>query len=122
MRWAGAGTDLWHARVDLLAPDQDGARVSPAHSALLSELHGGDMDGFGGAGVDQGTGTEGQPVLGFSFWVRANDVAGAATMALLTARRAGASSGAGPGYYDITLVPREAVRVDWSQHDIRMPD
>ena len=59
--------------------------------------------------VDQGTGVEGQPVLGLSFWVRAEEVGAAATTALKTARRAGSAVDAGPDYYDITLVPRSAV-------------
>ena len=64
MRVAGHGSDPWHVRVDLIAPDCDGSRVGSVAGALLSILHG-DHEGPGlGMGVDEGLGVEGQPVLG----------------------------------------------------------
>ncbi|MGH9014007.1 MAG: hypothetical protein ACRDZ1_08755 [Acidimicrobiia bacterium] len=61
-------------------------------------------------------------MLGLTFWVRADDVGAAARTALELARRAGAVADVGPDYYDITLVPRDAVVVPWEDHEIRMPD
>src|SRR5437879_13745071 len=120
MGWAGDGRELWHARVDLIAPDGDAARVERAHRALLTLLTG--DDGAAMAGVDQGIGVEGQPVIGLSFWVRAGDVGSAATTALETARAAAASDGlAGPAYYDVVLVPEDAVVMPVQEHSIRMP-
>jgi hypothetical protein len=122
MRWVGEGSELWHVRVDLLAPDDDSSRVSDARRSLLRLL----VETDGGAGyqaaVDQGTGVEGQAVLGLSFWVRADDVGSAATVALSTARSAAAGGLAGPEFYDVVVVPRSAVRVPEDEHHLPMPD
>jgi hypothetical protein len=108
--------------VDLIAPDNDGSRVSRVAEALRASLDGED-DGPGlGSGVDQGIGVEGQPVLGLTFWVRADDVGSAARSALGVARRAGAVGGVGPDYYDVALVPKSAVVGPREQHTIRMVD
>ena len=61
-------------------------------------------------------------MLGLTFWVRADDVGAAARTALDTARRAGATADVGPGYYDVALVPFEAVVAPWADHSIRMVD
>jgi hypothetical protein len=124
VRWAGDGSELWHVRVDLIAPDGEGWRVSAAHAELMTLLadDGAPTQGYG-AGVDQGIGVEGQPVIGLSFWVRADDVSGAAATALATARAAAGSKDiAGPDYYDVVLVPRTAVLMPPDQHELRMPD
>jgi hypothetical protein len=122
MRLAGEGPELWHVRVDLIAPDDDGSRVGPVVEALRADLHGEDEGPELGAGVDQGIGVEGQPVLGLTFWVRAVDVGTAAATALKTARRAGSVAGVGPAYYDLSLVPRNAVVVSWEDHEVHMVD
>ena len=124
MRWAGDGSELWHVRVDLIAPDGESWRVSAAHAALMELLTGDDgapTRGFG-AGVDQGIGVEGQPVIGLTFWVRADDEGAAAVTALATARAAASADIAGPAYYDVVLVPRSAVIVPPDEHEIRMAD
>ena len=122
MLYAGEGPEVWHVRVDLIAPDCDGARVTPTADALGGLLHG-SHEGHGhGYGVDQGIGIEGQPVLGLTFWVRAKDVGAAATAALDTARGAGAVTGAGPDYYDVSLVPRSAIVGPKDEHEMRMAD
>jgi hypothetical protein len=72
--------------------------------------------------VDQGTGVEGQAVIGLSFWVRADDLGGAALTALETARRAGAAAEVGPDYYDVSLVPRSSVVVPEAEHEMWMID
>src|SRR3954471_7855220 len=101
MRWVGVGSQLWHVRVDLIAPDGDGWRVEPTHRALLSVLTESDDKAPDSVGADQGTGVEGQPVIGLTFWVRADDVGGAATTAVSTAIKAGADGLAGPAFYDV---------------------
>jgi hypothetical protein len=72
--------------------------------------------------VDQGTGVEGQPVIGLVFWVRADDVGAAAVTALQTARLAGSVADVGPEYYDVSLVPRSAILVPEEEHNIENPD
>lgn len=37
MLYAGEGPEAWRVRVDLIAPDRDGARVSPTGEALAIE-------------------------------------------------------------------------------------
>jgi hypothetical protein len=66
--------------------------------------------------MDQGTGVEGQPVIGLVFWVRADDVGAAAVTALQTARLAGSVADVGPEYYDVSLVPRSAILVPEEEH------
>lgn len=61
-------------------------------------------------------------MVGLTFWVQADDLAAAATTALATARTAGEAAEIGPGYYDVTLVPRDAIVVPWEDHTVRMPD
>jgi hypothetical protein len=122
MRFAGNGSDSWHVRVDLLAPDDDGTRVGRVAEALRSSLYGEDGHPGHGAGVDQGTGVEGQPVIGLTFWVRADDLGAAALTALETARRAGANADVGPAYYDVSLVPQAAVARLGKDHTIPMVD
>jgi len=122
MLYAGDGPEAWHVRVDLIAPDDDGSRVSPTAEALGALLQG-SRDGHGhGFGVDQGIGVEGQPVLGLTFWVRAMDLGAAALTALDTARRAGAVIEAGPDYYDVVLVPRSVIVGPEDEHEMRMAD
>jgi hypothetical protein len=65
---------------------------------------------------------EGQPVLGLTFWVKADDVGSAASTVLATARQAGASADAGPEYYDVTLVPSTAVLMRADDHITDMAD
>ena len=122
MLLAGEGSDLWHVRVDLIAPDHDGSRVESLARVLRSTLRGEDEGPGHGAGVDQGIGVEGQPVVGLTFWVRADDIGVAARTALEAARRAGSAVGVGPDYYDVALVPRSSVVVPWDEHSIRMVD
>jgi hypothetical protein len=96
--------------VDLFSKDNHKDRVSAAAEALASLLTGGDGDiGPGDLGADQGLGVTNRSVLGFLFWVRADDVGAAAAIAVDTAQRAGASCGAGPELYDVTVIPRDAV-------------
>ncbi len=122
MLYAGEGPDLWHVRVDLIAPDEEGARMSLVAEALRRQLRGVHTGHGSGAAVDQGIGVEGQPVLGLLFWVRADEVGGAAVTALETARRAGAVADVGPDYYDVSLVPRSAVVGPEDEHEIQMLD
>jgi hypothetical protein len=111
MRWVGGGIELWRVRVDLFAADRDGARVAAAHEALRRELTASDDEAGrpGGIGADQGTGIEGRPVVGLLFWVRADDVGQAASVAVEVARRAGADSGLGTDVYDVVVIPETAV-------------
>ncbi len=108
MRWIGDGSHLWRVRVDLFASDDNGSRVS-ACARELDCLLTGDEGSGGGSGGDQGLGVEGLPVVGLLFWVRADDVGSAATLAVETTRHAGRSHGVGPGLYDVTVIPEDAV-------------
>jgi hypothetical protein len=111
MRWVGDGSELWRVRVDLFAPDSEAARVAGAHHALQRELTGSDCTPTrpGEVAADQGTGIAGRPVVGLSFWVRADDVGQAASTAVETARRAGTDSGVGVDLYDDVVIPNAAV-------------
>jgi hypothetical protein len=60
-------------------------------------------------GGDQGDGATGRPVVGLTFWVRAEDVGEAAVRALDLARRAGENHGVGPELYDVVVIPSAAV-------------
>jgi hypothetical protein len=111
MRWVGDGSELWRVRVDLFAPDREAARVAETHHALQLLLTASDDAARrpGEAAADQGTGIAGRPVIGLSFWVRADDVGQAARIAVETARRAGDDSGVGNDLYDVVVIPNAAV-------------
>jgi hypothetical protein len=111
MRWIGEGSALWRVRVDLFADDDNGARVSAAREDLVRLLvHSDDTEVGPVSAADQGTGVEGSPVVGLLFWVSADSVGDAATLALATATQAGQSNGVGPGLYDVTGHPAECSR------------
>jgi hypothetical protein len=109
MRSVGEGSSLWRVRVDLFAADDSGERVDRCTHAMDALLV--NDEGVGsGVGVDQGTGITRRPVVGLSFWVRANDVGSAATTAVDAATRAGAAAGGvGPDLYDVVVIPENAV-------------
>ena len=112
MHWVGHGSELWRVRVDLFAADSKSERVPSTQRALQHELT--ETDGaarpWGDSAADQGRGVEGDPVIGLSFWVRAHEVGSAATLAVETARRAGAKSGVGPGLFAVSVFPSTSVR------------
>ena len=112
MHWVGDGSELWRVRVDLFAPDSDSGRVPASHEALQRELT--ETDGaarpWGDSAADQGRGIEGRPVIGLVFWVRADEVGQAASLAVEAARRAGAESGVGPELFDVSVFPSSSVR------------
>lgn len=112
MHWVGNGSKLWRVRVDLFAPDTESASVPTTHEALQRELT--ETDGaarpWADSATDQGRGIEGRPVIGLVFWVRADEVGSAASLAVETARRAGAGSGVGPELYEVIVLPSTAVR------------
>jgi hypothetical protein len=124
VRWVGDGSEFWRVRVDLFAPDDDGARVPAAHEALQRQLTASDEAARrpGESGADQGTGIEGRPVVGLSFWVRADDVGEAARTAVDTAQRAGTESGVGTELYDVVVIPNAAVARPDDPGYPRMPD
>ena len=111
MRWVGEGSDLWRVRVDLFAEDESPDRVRIASEAMLREVPFDDGVARPGGGVaaDQGRGIEGRPVVGLTFWVKADDVGQAATTAVEAARRAGTASRLGSDLYDVVLIPSAAV-------------
>jgi hypothetical protein len=98
-------------RVDLFALDPYSHHVSAAHQALQRELA--ETDGAakpsGDSATDQGLGIEGRPVIGLVFWVRADDVGQAASIAVDTARRAGVESRVGTELYDVVVIPSASV-------------
>jgi hypothetical protein len=123
VRWAGEGRRLWSVRVDLIAPDGDGSRVAIAHESLLGLLvHDDGVGGHPGSGIDQGIGHEGRPVIGFTFYVRADDVGSAATTGLAVAEAAGPAAGVGPEFYDVVVVPHSAIVVPLDEFEIPRPD
>ena len=112
MHWVGDGSQLWRVTVDLFAPDGENGRVPTAHQALQHELTGTDGAArpWGDSAADQGRGIEGSPVVGLVFWVRADEVGKAASLAVETARRAGVESGIGPELYEVIVLPSTSVR------------
>lgn len=113
-------------RVDLIVPDGSPApslsRTKAASIAVLELPESDDSGGLAQIGIDQGIGHEGQPVMGFTFCVRADDVGDAATLGVETAQRAGSAVGVGPAFYDVVVVPHSALVVTLDQLDIPMPD
>lgn len=110
-------------RVDLFAEPRDARRqINKAVEALKTLLPFGDDQKASGVGADQGTGATRRNVVGLSFWVRADDVGGAATTALDVARRAGRGEGIGPELYDVVVIPRAAVVLPGDARYPQMPD
>jgi hypothetical protein len=126
MRWAGQGAELWRVRVDLFAAPlerRQGDTVVTVAKHLKSLLLFRDDDPSGSdIGVDLGTGAARRSVVGLLFWVRADDVGGAAATALDIARQAGGVAGVGPELYDVTVIPRAAVVLPGDTRYPRMPD
>jgi hypothetical protein len=123
MMWVGSGSNLWRVRVDLLAVDESGHRVGAVWKSVRSRLTSdGADDRPGDVGVDQGTGAAQQPVVGMLFWVQADDVGSAASLAVETAIRAGAPHGVGPALYDVTVIPHGSVTHPGEPNDPAMPD
>jgi hypothetical protein len=123
MRWAGVGAELWRVRVDLFAQPHDSRRqINQVAEALRGLLTANNGDARPDIAVDQGTGTTTHPVVGLLFWVKADDVGGAATTALDIARQAGNRAGVGPELYDVTVIPRAAVVLPNDRRYPRMPD
>jgi hypothetical protein len=125
VNWVGYGSDLWRVRVDLFAPDHDSGRVPATHEALGRQLT--ESDGVarrpGDWAADQGLGREGdRPVVGLVFWVAADEIGKAATLAAETARRAGAESGVGTELYDVVVIPHAAVADRYGDHYPQQPD
>lgn len=123
MHWIGDGSELWRVRVDLFALDSESSRVAATHQALQRELTQTDDTArpWGDSAVDQGRGIEGRPVIGLVFWVRTDDVAEAASLAVETARRAGAESGVGPELYEVIVLPSTAVKHPGEGHPAYLP-
>jgi hypothetical protein len=112
VRWAGDGSELWGVRVDLFAPDHDSGRVPATHEALGRRLT--ETDGVarrpGDWAADQGLGREGdRPVVGLVFWVAADEIGQAATLAAETARQLERAE-SGRALYDVVVIPH-AVRI-----------
>jgi hypothetical protein len=104
------GAELWRVRVDLFAEPHDPRdQINQVAEALRSLLTASTRDARPDIGVDQGTGATTRKVVGLLFWVKADDVGGAATTALDIARQAGKSAGVGPELYDVTVIPQAAV-------------
>lgn len=122
MKWVGVGPELFSVRVDLVAPDGDSQWVGLLADALIRQLPFGDGRDRAFAGVDQGRGHEGSPVVGLTFMVRATDFGGAAQQAIDTALAAGADAGLRGRVYDVVLVPEDALVLPEAEREIPMPD
>jgi hypothetical protein len=125
VQWVGDGSELWRVRVDLIAPDHDSGRVLATHEALGRQLT--KRDGVarkpGDWAADQGLGREGDPaVVGLIFWVAADEIGQAATLATETARRAGTESGVGTELYDLAIFPHAAIADRYGDHYPQQPD
>jgi len=112
---------LFSVRVDLVAPDGSSHWVAALADALIALLPFGDGPPHL-AGVDQGRGHEGGPVIGLTFLVRAVSFADAARTAVETATAAGADAGAGSRMYDVVLVPEEGFTPPETARRIPQPD
>lgn len=122
VKWIGEGAELFSVRVDLVAPDETSRWVTPVAEALTERLvfSGGTERSL--AGVDQGRGHEGVPVVGLTFLLRADDFAGAARLAVETASAAGSDAGVTGRVYDVVLVPEETLTLPAEERVIPMPD
>lgn len=113
MQIVGDGEALWRVRVELFSPDGEFHRVgacSVALDRLLPWDDGETLPGMGGDhGVDQGIGDAAWPVVGFLFWVCADDLGQAARTAVDFAPLVGRSPGVGPRLYKVTVLPADAV-------------
>jgi hypothetical protein len=111
VRTAGVGSELFSVRVDLFTDAENPNSLVSSCADGLCDLLGIPSGEWtrGEIGVDRGIGVEGDPVIGFLFWVRGGDVGEAAATALETARAAGKGFGVGPRYYDVSLVPEDAI-------------
>jgi hypothetical protein len=93
VRWVGKGSELWRVRVDLFVTGAerlvDSAAVARSLESLLTERDE-DLEHRDSVSVDRGLGIEKRPVVGLLFWVGADNVGQAATVAVETALRAGA--------------------------------
>lgn len=121
MRWAGEGPDLCSVRVDLLAPDGSSHWVAAVADALVALLPFGDGPPHV-AGVDQGRGHEGRPVIGLTFLVRAESFADATRTAVEAGTAAGVDAGVGSRIYDVVLVPEAASTLPDAVRRIPQPD
>ena len=55
-------------------------------------------------------------MVGLVFWVAADEIGQAATLAAETARQAGAESGVGTELYDVVVIPHAAVADRYGDH------
>jgi hypothetical protein len=113
MRWAGHGAELWRVRLDLYAEPverrQSDAVVTVAKRLKDLMTSKDDVPSGSDIAVDLGTPAAPRPTIGMRFWVKADDVGGAAITALDIARQAGRDAGVGPELYEIAVTPRAAV-------------
>ena len=113
VRIVGRGEALWRVRVELFAPDGEFHRVgacSVALDRLLPDDDGETLPGIAGDhGVDQGIGDSTTPVVGFLFWVQADNLGDPAQTAVDFAKRVGRSPKVGPRLYKVTVLPADAV-------------
>jgi hypothetical protein len=61
-------------------------------------------------------------VVGLVFWVAADEIGQAATLAAETARQAGVESGVGTELYDVVVIPHAAVAHPYGDHYPQQPD
>ena len=113
-RCVGDGARAWRVRVELFALDDSASRVIASLNSLGRLLPTDDGQSLSAwhsleHGVDQGIGDAARPVVGFVFWVRANDLGVAAQTALDFARTVGDGLGVGPQLYKVSVIPAEAV-------------
>ena len=122
-RWVGDGSALWRVRVDLFADDDEAHRVVACIEDLRTLVTGTDgIEDQHAVAADQGLGVTDRPVVGLLFWVRADEVGQAASLAVHTARRAAEGHGVGPELYDVTVIPKDAVAMPGDPQYPQMPD
>jgi hypothetical protein len=113
VRIVGRGAELWRVRVELFTEGDNAYRIgagSVALERLLPEDDGEILPGIGGDhGVDGGIGDARRPVVGFLFWVRADDLGSAAHTAVDFARLVGSDAEIGPSLYKVMVLPADAV-------------
>jgi hypothetical protein len=76
----------------------------------------------GDHGVDQGIGDARRPVVGFLFWVRADELGQAAQTAVDFARVVGRYPGVDPSLYKVAVLPADAVARPRSPDDPYFPE
>ncbi len=112
MQAFGSGVEYWRVRVAVLANGSTLGDMEALIEHLRRDLEAlpGSRDGWG-VGGEFSIGETGEPVIGASFWVAANDVGAAAATAVETmVTECERETGRPHHLYEVLVVPRAQTR------------